>query len=88
MNCELTIIENVTYVKIADDTATGTDGSTWFRHAHAPLIETVRIAQARMDAAVAAGLTGLDNATAYMEALEVRNAAEEDIEILTTLWTY
>ena len=79
-------IQGETYVEVDGETYRGTDGSVWFREAHVPLLQTVQAAQANMILAQQAGLRIHANATAYLEALETRTAAEADLEILEQLW--
>lgn len=88
MNCEIVDIAGIIYIATADDSFAGSDGSTWYREAHAPLTQTVSLAQAEMDIAVRLGLTELANAERYTAALETRTAAEEDLEIITSLWDF
>jgi len=79
-------IEDTIWTKIDDETFRtqgGAEMSSWER---AESVKMLAWAERELVKAGKRDLTDEDNAEAYLEALEIRNSWDENLELIDTLW--
>lgn len=79
------VIDGETYTKVDEETYINGTGGEWVSWERKDILSKIRWAEREMKR-WAPKVSDHDAATCYMEALEIRNSAEEDLRIVDLLW--
>jgi hypothetical protein len=80
-------IDGQTYTATADGTYVDQAGVEWVAEEASDIRKKIRWAERQIAKLGARDLTDLDTAVAYTEALDIRNAADEDLRLVELLFS-
>lgn len=79
-------IDGLTYTHVDQYSAIDQNGGEWDKRERRDMVSVIRWAEREMKIWGPKVGNGMDEAACYMQALEIRNSAEESIRVVDLLW--